>query len=159
MLGISDFYLNLAAGMITYSTFKQGEYIFPEGAKSDCFYGIIEGKVNICRMVKKEKTTKEGIVLSYFEDEIKVVLSEGMTFGEWGLVYKDPRMASAVAGSPEVKLFRVGIDCYNECFKKALIKSEKDRKVFLIRTIPYLKQLGERRLQVLYRRLVFKVIY
>jgi CRP-like cAMP-binding protein len=46
---IDDDAIKSAAGYIYYKKYNKGEYICREGEQSDCFYGIIRGRVSIRR--------------------------------------------------------------------------------------------------------------
>jgi CRP-like cAMP-binding protein len=46
---IDDDSLRSAAGYIYYRQYRKGEYICYEGEDSDCFFGIITGRVSIRR--------------------------------------------------------------------------------------------------------------
>ncbi len=75
------------------------------------------------------------------EDEIMVV-SNGMCFGEWALIYNIPRTASAFAAE-DTELFVMDKDCFDLVFNKAITRADNEKKNFIVKRIPSLKIAGK----------------
>jgi CRP-like cAMP-binding protein len=75
------------------------------------------------------------------EDEIFVV-SDGMCFGEWALIYNIPRTASAFAAE-DTDLFVMDKDCFDLVFNKAIVRADNEKKNFIVKRIPSLKIAGK----------------
>ena len=81
--------------------YKKDQYIFREGGNPGEVYLILEGEVNIIKQsdgknVHLAKLTKNAI------------------FGEMALIDNQPRSASAIAASEEVKCMALGVIEFNE---------------------------------------------
>jgi len=75
------------------------------------------------------------------EDEIFVV-TDGMCFGEWALIYNIPRTASAFAAD-DTDLFVMDKECFDLVFNKAIIKADNEKKNFIVKRFPSLKSAGK----------------
>ena len=71
-------------------------------------------------------------------DEEKVKLYEGMCFGEWGIVYKAARTASAYT-LEDTHIIYIDKDFFKICFYKNIHRSLNDKRNFLLKILPFLK--------------------
>jgi hypothetical protein len=55
---IDDEAIRAAAGYIYYRSYSRGSIICQEGESSDCFFGIIRGRVSIRKRRKVDNSTK-----------------------------------------------------------------------------------------------------
>ena len=85
-----DYYDKKAVKYVQLLHKNKNEYLFKENDNSEYFYGIIQGKISIRQFETSSHNTKGG----RHEEKIKVYLSAGECFGEWGLIYNDKRTAS-----------------------------------------------------------------
>lgn len=86
-------------GAITKQVFKAGTYIFHEGDVESHFFIIETGEVHI---VTKDKTGQSIIVAKLFA---------GDSFGEFALIDKAPRTASALAKT-DISVMRISEEGY-----------------------------------------------
>jgi hypothetical protein len=71
------------------------------------------------------------------EDEV-IKLSDGQSFGEWGLMFNLPRGASAFTMEETHVLF-LSKDFFKFCFFKNILKSIAEKKYFFIKRLPFLR--------------------
>jgi CRP/FNR family transcriptional regulator, cyclic AMP receptor protein len=83
--GMDELELDEVARIALKETFGPGDIVFPEGATGDKLYLILEGQINIVKMVPG----KGGKTL--------ITLKPGDYFGEMALIDEAPRSAGAVA--------------------------------------------------------------
>ncbi len=79
------------------------------------------------------KNFKEELIL---EDE-KVRLSDGMCFGEWGLLFNLPRAASAYS-LEDTHILHIDKEFFKYCFFKNIYKSISEKKKFFLKRLPFL---------------------
>lgn len=139
-IGIEDQAIIGAASLITVVKFKKGHVVFHQNEKSDCFYGILEGKVEIVVTHSNKKYLK-GKHVGLVSNEKLTQLSQGNCFGEWGLVDNTNRRATIVC-LEDVILFKVDSNCFNLFFRKCITKAESDRRLFLRIRFNYFKNLA-----------------
>lgn len=137
--GIDDNAILAAAATTTVVYFENEEIIFQQGDKSDCFYGVLKGKVKIVTVKIESKEINNKLCKVYSKEEIDTV-QEGHCFGEWGLIENKSRSASAIAIS-KVCLFKINSVVFEMFFRKCLNKAETDRKLFLKTAVTYFDSL------------------
>jgi hypothetical protein len=87
------------------------------------------------------------------EEEERTQLSEGMCFGEWGIIYNIPRTASAYTLEP-TDLFCIEKESFDKSFSRCLIRAEAERKKFILQKLPSFKILPALKFDEFYRKVV-----
>ena len=103
---IDDRAMKIASRNMTYSFFKKGDIICKEGDESNCFFGVIQGKVSLRKLRIREVPNPNyyqwafppvpKVFITEEEEELQI-LSDGQYFGEYGVIEDKPRRASAYA--------------------------------------------------------------
>lgn len=126
--------------------YSENETIINMGDPSDAFYIIIQGNVVI----------RERIFNSNGDDYIKdkLVLGEGSCFGEFGLLYHQPRGQSIVSLGDTV-LFKMSQQQFNSFFYTHMHKTENGRKSVIMNLIPCFKKISKKRFLLLYKNFIF----
>ena len=126
--------------------YSENETIINMGDPSDAFYIIIQGNVVI----------RERIFNSNGEDFIKdkLVLGEGSCFGEFGLLYHQPRGQSIVSLGNTV-LFKMSQQQFNSFFYTHMHKTENGRKSVIMNLIPCFKKISKKTFLLLYKNFIF----
>lgn len=136
--GITDETIRFAAGFMKVKSYKKGEYIFRQGDPANKFYGIIKGMISI-RAVPGSK-----LILNESRDSLeeeRTRMNPGMCFGEWALIYKIPRTASAYCLN-DVDVFYLERDVFEATLSKTIVKAELEKKKFVTQKIPLLGNCG-----------------
>lgn len=134
---IDDATLHLICNYCDFILFKPKSYIFHIENIADSFYIIIAGKVSIR---KKDNT------------EV-VLLQNGDYFGDWGLIDKKKRNASAyVVEDSKVMIMhqKAFLSTILRCMKRA----ELNRKEFIVRSIPQLSSMPTRVFSDVYKDII-----
>ena len=152
-----------AAAYFQYKKYNKGEYIFHNRDKSDCFYGIIKGKVSIrgftyqnykppsldedyelgidYETIMSKYEYKENILspneLRYNLEYERIVFQPGMCFGEWGIIYNSLRTASAYCVE-DTEVFFLSKEHFLNIFRSCFYNSISTKKKFLNKIIPCL---------------------
>ena len=125
-----------ASHLITVKSYRKNTVIFNQGDKSDCFYGILKGKV--CILKDRNKINYDCISKSKHKlGELTV----GNCFGEWGLVDSTTR-SSYIKAIENCVLFKVSKNCFDLYFKKFITKAETERKIFVKYVFNYYDKLS-----------------
>jgi hypothetical protein len=85
-----------------------------------------------------------------------MVLTEGFCFGEWGLIEKKERYASAYA-LEKTDLFILDKHAFNLSFSKCLNKAENERKAFILNRVAPFREIPESKFRSIYKSIVVKV--
>lgn len=154
--GISDTVLKEASEFILHKSFTNNEIIFQKNDKSDAFYGIIKGKVDlIIEYSIREQDNETGEVI--YRDYQKIItLKEGCVFGELGLIYGDNRNAT-VRSNGDSHLFVVKADCFQQFFLKQVLISERNRRIYIRQIFPEMNKMRELRAKDFFKKLIYKV--
>lgn len=136
--GITDETIRFAAGFMKVESYKKGEYIFRQGDPANKFYGIIKGVISI-RAIRGNKVIRNQS-RDLLEEE-RTRMNPGMCFGEWALIYKITRTASAYC-LEDVDLFYLERDVFESTLSKAIVKAELEKKKFVTQKIPLLSNCG-----------------
>ena len=134
---IDDATLHLICNYCDFILFKPKSYIFHIENIADSFYIIIAGKVSIR---KKDNT------------EV-VLLQNGDYFGDWGLIDKKKRNASAyVVEDSKVMIMhqKAFLSTILRCMKRA----ELNRKEFIVKAIPQLSSMPTRVFSDVYKDII-----
>lgn len=84
------------------------------------------------------------------------MLDKGKCFGDWGLVYNQPRTASAVAAQ-ETYCFTLMKEIFDEHFGKFILKAETDRRNFFREKLHILKDAVK--FDEYYKRIIVMVLF
>ena len=140
-----------------YKHVKKGEYVFKQGEPSQKFYGIISGSISMrseINLESEQENNKNKIKsrlsiekffntsVNYREYEKENIIEEelckmknGNCFGEIGLLCNNARTCSALA-LEDTDLFVLDRNEFGLSFDKSILKSEIERKNFILRKIP-----------------------
>lgn len=76
------------------------------------------------------------------DEEERIQFTQGNCFGEWAIIYNQPRSGTAYV-LEDTDLFYLDKDDFNDHFAKPVVKSDMDRKFFLKSRITTLSQLSK----------------
>jgi CRP-like cAMP-binding protein len=148
---------------MTYSFVPKGKYVFRQGDECDGFYGIIKGLVSI-RVARKISTVsyfRRSILNLNDEDKLDIrpepvvqreilKISDGETFGDWGLMRKTTRRASAYA-IEDSHLFHISEGSFYLSLCKIMLRAELERKNFICNRILPFEELSRTAFDSLYK--------
>ena len=104
-----------------------------------------EKKIKIIKAIQKYQTPVEplkGIILENFIKEFEkenFSLTNGMCFGEWGLLYSIPRTTSIYA-SEDTHLFYLEKEYFNKTLLTKILKNDSQKIKFLLHKFPIFKK-------------------
>lgn len=115
------------------------------------------GKMNSRISRQSVSLSKVNMLDQYFPSKFynttpTVQFTEGMCFGEWGLMYKQNRSSTAQAIS-KVKIFKINERAFKENFMLSIMKTDLDRKEFLKSKISYFSTIDK----VLFKKLYLEI--
>jgi len=93
---------------------------------------------NYTKLITSERSYHNYIKKEFKSEEELVRLSDGMCFGEWGLIYNLPRAASAFT-MEDTHILSLDKDLFKYCFFKNMIRAIGERKNFFIKRLPFLR--------------------
>ena len=134
---IDDATLHLICNYCDFILFKPKSYIFHIENIADSFYIIIAGKVSIR---KKDNT------------EV-VLLQNGDYFGDWGLIDKKKRNASAYVVE-DSKVMIMNQKAFLSTILRCMKRAELNRKEFIARSIPQLGSMPTRVFSDVYKDII-----
>ena len=134
---IDDATLHLICNYCDFILFKPKSYIFHIENIADSFYIIIAGKVSIR---KKDNT------------EV-VLLQNGDYFGDWGLIDKKKRNASAYVVE-DSKVMIMNQKAFLSTILRCMKRAELNRKEFIVRSIPQLGSMPTRVFSDVYKDII-----
>lgn len=171
---IDDISLMDTSMHIKYKFYKKGEQLFKEGDTSDCFYGIIRGKVELkIHMIHYINTgyitplfSKCAVKMKFFEGALPnklmevyeqriLILGEGQCFGELGLTYNTDRTASAYAFE-DLDVFVVDKSTFQISFAKNIYVSDHYRKQYISDIFPFMKKLDKKVIDAIYKLMIIR---
>ncbi len=104
-----------------------------------------EKEIKIIKAIQKYQTPEEplkGIILENFIKEFEkenFSLTNGMCFGEWGLLYSIPRTTSIYA-SEDTHLFYLEKEYFNKTLLTKILKNDSQKIKFLLHKFPIFKK-------------------
>ena len=116
-------------------SYTKGETIFNLGDESETFYIIFKGSV----VIREQTMTKSGKY--YFRD--KLILKEGSCFGEFGLLYNQPR-GQTILSLEDTNLLEMNSQHFNLLFYEHMHKTENGRKSTIMNLIPVFKKISKK---------------
>lgn len=171
---IDDLTLTDSAMFIEYKKIHKGDIIFKEGDKSDCFYGIIRGKVELRILMllfistdyETTLASKPQFRAQYFDGKLDtnhytvyeqtiLQLGEGHCFGEMGVVYNKDRTATAYA-IEDLDCFIVNKKFFQMGISRSIFVCDYNRKLFLKHIFPFLKDVEDKVLDIIYKLMVIR---
>lgn len=130
-------------------SYTKGETIFHLGDESEIFYIIFKGSV----VIREQTMTKSGKY--YFRD--KLILKEGSCFGEFGLLYNQPR-GQTILSLEDTNLLEMNSQHFNLLFYEHMHKTENGRKSTIMNLIPVFKKISKKNFIKFYKNFIFKKI-
>lgn len=142
---------------MTSRVLRKGEYLFRKGDKPDFFYGVLSGAISI-----RDETTHDAHERNKpherFREYEKFVIRDGECFGEWGILYNQPRSASAVA-SEDTVLFSLDCISFSIVLSTSLYKVDSERRSFIIENFTICNNLELGHFNLLYKNIFPRVSF
>ena len=176
IMGLSRKILLKAAEKLSYMKVRPGEYIFREGNKSDNFYCILSGKIELSKVKRIERDLTSLIsshpnykniadallrrsntkLIDIQELDIPfTTLKDGEVFGEYGLIDDKDRGANAKA-LIETDLLVVDYPCFKNYFKSSIERVLVERKLYVINRIPYFSNFTKEEFHKIFLKMIIK---
>lgn len=177
IMGISRKYILQAAEKLKHKKYINGEVIFREGDKSDNFYCILNGNIQLSKKKRIEKEFTPHINSSHpnfyniqkeillnpefkFKETIEVdepflILNTGDVFGEYGLIEDNNRGATAKAIT-DTDLLVVDQSSFKSNFRSSIERVLTERKIFIVMNIPFFSLYTKDDFHKVYLKMVIK---
>jgi signal transduction histidine kinase len=130
------------AGCVQECSCDAGDVVFEEGSSSDCICLVLEGRVDIC------KRDPAG------DNQAVATVEENDYFGEFGLLDKQPRSATALAAT-DCRLACIGVEDFHACLADA---SAKDVLHFAAHSVSKFRASNERYVEERLQRERFSLV-
>jgi len=148
---------------------EKNRILFRQDDECRYFYGVISGIISLRIKYKKDnvnsnappslshsfKNRRSSIKIEQYDDEEKEILRKypGSCFGETGLIYTGIKRTATAFALTDCVLFSIQKAPFLQCFGKSFIRSEIEKKNFIISHIPGFKKM-KTKFDFYYRQIV-----